>query len=128
MHASQIANRVNAMIRLGVMEAEIIRRQKTLLEDFGQTPELGDLSPDRKFRVLFIGKATPSFMVIVNAMQDKGVEVTAAFTSFSAFDYLHGEPFDAVVMNALEHSEPAFSISEAMRRNSKLYHLSLIHI
>jgi len=122
MHASQIANRVNAMIRLGVMEAEIIRRQETLLEDFGQTPELGDLSPDRKFRVLFIGKATPSFMVIVNAMQDKGVEVTAAFTSFSAFDYLHGEPFDAVVMNALEQTEPAFSISEAMRRNSKLYH------
>ena len=122
MHASQIANRVNAMIRLGVMEAEIIRRQETLREDFGQTPELGDLSPDRKFRVLFIGKAAPSFMIIVNAMQEKGVEVTAAFKSFSAIDYLHGEPFDAVVMNALEQSEPAFSISEAMRRNSKLYH------
>ena len=122
MHASQIANRVNAMIRLGVMEAEIIRRQETLQEHFGQMPKIGDLSPNRKFRVLFIGKATPSFMVIVNAMQDKGVEVTAAFTSFSAFDYLHGDPFDAVVMNALQQSEPAFSISEAMRRNSKLYH------
>jgi two-component system cell cycle response regulator PopA len=122
MHASQIANRVNAMIRLGVMEAEISRRQETLREVFGETLELGDLSVNRKFRVLFIGKATPSFMVIVNALQDKGVEVTAAFTSFSAFDYLHGDPFDAVVMNALEQTEPAFSISEAMRRNSKLYH------
>lgn len=122
MHASQIANRVNAMIRLGVMEGEISRRLETLREDFGQTPSIGDFSPDRKFRVLFIGKASPSFMVIINALQDKGVDVIAAFTSFSAFDYLHGDPFDAVVMNALEHSEPAFSISEAMRRNSKLYH------
>ena len=122
MHASQIANRVNAMIRLGVMDGEISRRLDTLRESFGQTPDIGDLSPNRKFRVLFIGKASPSFMVIINALQDKGVDVTAAFTSFSAFDYLHGEPFDAVVMNALEQSEPAFSISEAMRRNSKLYH------
>lgn len=122
MHPSQIANRVNAMIRLGVMEGEISRRLETLRDDFGQIPNVGEMSPDRKFRVLFIGKASPSFMVIINALQDKGVEVTAAFTSFSAFDYLHGDPFDAVVMNTLEQSEPAFSISEAMRRNSKLYH------
>lgn len=122
MHASQIANRVNAMIRLGVMESEITRRLETLRDDFGQSPDIGDLSPDRKFRVLFIGKATPSFMVIINALQDKGVEVTAAFTSFSAFDYLHGDSFDAVVMNALNQTEPAFSICEAMQRNSKLYH------
>ena len=122
MHASQIANRVNAMIRLGVMDGEITRRLETLHDSFGQNPDIGDLSPNRKFRVLFIGKASPSFMVIVNALQDKGVEVTAAFTSFSAFDYLHGDSFDAVVMNALDQSEPAFSISEAMRRNSKLYH------
>lgn len=122
MHPSQIANRVNAMVRLGVMEGEIERRLATLEESFGQIPKIGDFSPDRKFRVLFIGKASPSFMIIINALQDKGVDVIAAFTSFSAFDYLHGKPFDAVVMNALEHSEPAFSISETMRRNSKLYH------
>jgi len=111
MHASQIANRVHAMIRLGVMEGEIGRRLETLREDFSETPQIGDFSPDRKFRVLFIGKASPSFMIIINALQDKGVDVVAAFTSFSAFDYLHGDPFDAVVMNALEQSEPAFSIS-----------------
>jgi len=122
MHASQIANRVNAMIRLGVMEGEITRRLETLRDDFGQNLNIDDLSPDRKFRVLFIGKASPSFMVIINALQDKGVEVTAAFTSFSAFDYLHSDTFDAVVMNTLEQNEPAFSICKAMQRNSKLYH------
>jgi len=122
MHASQIANRVNAMIRLGDMENEITRRLATLREDFQQDPQISDMTSERRFRVLFIGKASPAFMVIINALQDKGVDVIAAFTSFSAFDYLHGDPFDAVVMNALEQSEPALSISEAMRRNSKLYH------
>jgi two-component system cell cycle response regulator PopA len=121
-HPSQIANRVNAMIRLGIMEGEITRRLETLRESFGQTVSIGDMNPERKFRVLFIGKAAPSFMVIINALQDKGVDVTAAFTSFSAFDYLHDEPFDAVIMNTLEQVEPGFSIAEAMRRNSRLYH------
>ncbi|GGX58884.1 GGDEF domain-containing protein [Litorimonas cladophorae] len=122
MHPSQIANRVNGMIRLGAMESEIGRRLATLSETFNFHPDLGDMTPNRRFRVLFIGKASPAFMVIINALQDKGVDVVAAFTSFSAFDYLHGEPFDAVVMNALEQTEPAFSISEAMRRNSRLFH------
>ena len=128
MHPSQIANRVNAMIRLGIMETEIQRRMQTLEEDFGQVVALKDMTPERRFRVLFIGKASPAFMVIVNALQHKGVEIVAAFTSFSAFDYLHGDPFDAVVMNALEQSEPALTISETMRRNAKLYHVPTLFL
>ncbi len=128
MHASQIANRVSSMIRLGTIEAEIHRRVATLREDFNEDVELGDMSPDRPFRVLFIGKASPAFMVVINALQDKGVEVVAAFTSFSAFDYLHGDPFDAVIMNALEQPEPALSISETMRKNTKLYHVPTLFL
>lgn len=128
MHASQIANRVSSMIRLGSIESEIHRRVATLREDFNEDIELGDMSPDRAFRVLFIGKASPAFMVVINALQNKGVEVVAAFTSFSAFDYLHGDPFDAVIMNALEQSEPALSISETMRKNTKLFHVPTIFL
>lgn len=128
MHPSQIANRVSSMIRLGVMEAEILRRTATLREDFQTEVELGDMSPHRRFRILFIGKASPSFMVIINALQDNGVDVVAAFTSFSAFEYLHGDPFDAVVMNAIEQSEPALTISSTMRRNTKLYHVPTLFL
>ena len=35
MHSSQIANRVDSMIRLGHMEVEITRRMETLTEEFG---------------------------------------------------------------------------------------------
>lgn len=128
MHPTQIANRVGSMIRLGRIESEITRRLTTLRDDFNETVELSDMSPNRRFRVLFIGKASPAFMIIVNAMQNKGVDVIAAFTSFSAFDYLHEGEFDAVIMNALDQSEPALSISETMRKNSKLYHVPTLFL
>ncbi|WP_418152941.1 hypothetical protein AB8615_05590 [Litorimonas sp. RW-G-Af-16] len=128
MHSSQVANRVDSMIRLGEMEVEITRRIETLRENFGQDVDLSSEDLDRPFRILFIGKATPGFMVIINALQSKNVEVVAAFTSFSAFDYLHDRQFDAVVMNALEQPEPALTISETMRRNAKLYHVPTLFL
>lgn len=128
MHSSQIANRVDSMIRLGQMETEITRRIETLREDFNQDVELTEDELNRPFRILFIGKATPAFMVVVNALQNKNVEVVAAFTSFSAFDYLHDRQFDAVVMNAITQPEPALTISETMRRNAKLYHVPTLFL
>jgi len=127
-HIKQIANRVNSMIRLGQMEREITRRVETLREDFNIDYELSEDELKKPFRILFIGKATPDFMVIINALQKKNVEVVAAFTSFSAFDFLHEGTFDAVVMNALEQSEPALTISETMRRNAKLYHVPTLFL
>jgi two-component system cell cycle response regulator PopA len=127
-HITQIANRVSSMIRLGQMEREIVRRVDTLREDFEIEYELSDEMLRSSFRILFIGKASPDFMVIINALQKKNVEVVAAFTSFSAFDFLHEHKFDAVVMNALEQTEPAFTISETMRRNPTLYHVPTLFL
>ena len=127
-HITQIANRVSSMIRLGQMEKEIIRRVDTLREDFNIDYELSDKALRSPFRILFIGKATPDFMIIINALQKKNVEVVAAFTSFSAFDFLHERTFDAVVMNALEQSEPALTITETMRRNARLYHVPTLFL
>ncbi len=128
MHSSQIANRVHSMIRLGHMEAEITRRIDTLNEDFGYETHLPNALSHRPFQILFVGKATPAFMIVINALQEKNVKVIAAFTSFTAFDYLHEERFDAVVMNALDHAEPALSISQTMRRNSALYHIPTLFL
>ncbi|MEM7730407.1 MAG: hypothetical protein AAF311_14245, partial [Pseudomonadota bacterium] len=122
-HAVQVAYRIASLIRLGQMEAEIIRRQDTLRESFGQELKLPETPERRPFKVLFIGRADPAYMAVVNALQDKNVDVVAAFTSFSAFDYLHETAFDAVVMNALEGSEPAMTIAETMRRNPRLFHV-----
>jgi two-component system cell cycle response regulator PopA len=122
-HAVQVAHRVSSMIRLGQMEAEIVRRMETLRDSFDKDITLPDAQLRQPFRVLFIGKADPAYMAVVNAHQDKNVNVVAAFTSFSAFDYLHDRTFDAVVMNALKGGEPALTIAETMRRNPRLFHV-----
>ncbi|MGJ8562253.1 MAG: hypothetical protein ACSHXY_01765 [Alphaproteobacteria bacterium] len=121
-HPAQIAGRVNAMIRLSAMQREIALRIETLNEDFGIDYTLTEPDVKAPFRALFIGKASPQFMVVINALEKKNVEVIAAFTSYSAFDYLHETPFDAVVMNMLSSTEPGLTISETMRKNSALYH------
>ncbi len=121
-HPDQIAQRVAAMLRLSIMQTEIVLRQETLREDFEIDYHLDENVFADRLRVLFIGKASSQFMVMINALEEKNVEVVAAFTSFTAFDFLHESRFDAVVMNALSHSEPALSITQTMRRNSALFH------
>lgn len=122
-HPVQVAQRMSSLIRLGQIESEIVRRMETLRESFGQDISLSDTTLRSPFRILFIGRADPAYMSVVHALQDKNTEIVAAFTSFSAFDYLHDSNFDAVVINALSGSEPALTISETMRRNPRLFHV-----
>ena len=122
-HPFQIVLRVSALMRLAEMEQEITLRLQTLEEDFYVKPEIPEPSTDSRFKILFIGKASPEFMVIINALQKEHVNVVAAFTSFTAFDFLYEQTFDTVVINGLKSTEPAFSIVETMRKNAKLYHV-----
>lgn len=122
-HPKQIAIRVQSLVRLTLMEHEILRRTETLREHFGIHYELTEDALLKPFKVLFVGKPTPEFMIIINSLQEKEIEVVAAFTTFNAFDYLYETQFDAVVMNALEDLELPLTITSTMRRNAKLYHV-----
>lgn len=122
-HPSQVATRVDSLIRLSAMEQEIMRRITTLKEGFNIDYTLEESALSRPFKILFVGKPTPEFMVVINALQEKNVDVVAAFTTFSAFDYLYEAQFNAVVLNALEDVEPPLTISSTMRKNAKLYHI-----
>ncbi|PHR93294.1 MAG: hypothetical protein COA69_04960 [Robiginitomaculum sp.] len=122
-HPVQVVLRTFGLIRLAEMEQEISLRLQTLEKDFQITPELPEQEQRDRFKILFIGKASPEFMIIINALQKEHVNVVAAFTSFTAFDYLYEQTFDAVVMNGLGGREPAFSVVQTMRKNAKLYHV-----
>lgn len=122
-HPKQIATRVQSLVRLSLMEYEILRRTETLREDFGIDYELTENALSKPFKVLFVGKPSPEFMIVINSLQEKQIEVVAAFTTFNAFDYLYETQFDAVVMNALEDIELPLTITSTMRRNAKLYHV-----
>jgi two-component system cell cycle response regulator PopA len=122
----QILARTQALIRLSHMQLEINMRLETLQKNFGLSIVLPKASSHKPLSVLFIGKASPEFMVVINALQKKYVNVVAAFTSFTAFDYLYEQEFDAVVINGLTSSEPAFSIAETMRKNAKLFPIPIL--
>lgn len=120
----QLANRVQSLRRLWVME-DIAHRRKAACKVFGHDiPE--ETAAERKPTVLFVGEATARFMAIRHALAASGTTTVAAFSSFSAFDYLHERPFDAVILNALEKQDLAFTISSAMRRNARLYHTPVL--
>ena len=127
-HPAQISQRLESVLRLQRMEREIVHRVETYNQDFGIECDFSLDAVNRPFNILFVGKATPDFMVILNALHNFDVKITAAFSSYSAFNYLHDDEFDAVVMNAIEDTAPPIMVTETMKRNSQLYDIPVIFL
>jgi two-component system cell cycle response regulator PopA len=123
-HPAQAALRLEQLVRATVAEEELELRRETFAERGRQldAPPV----PDHPFRVLCIGEPAPRFLALSNALGNAGAEAVAAFTSFTAFDYLHERPFDAVVLWAGEGSAEALSITAGMRRNTRLFHIPAV--
>lgn len=120
LHPAQAVMRLETLVRTAVSEEEFELRLETFA-DRGRRLELPD--PDSSpFRVLAIGEPAPQFLALSNALSRNGAEVVGAFTAYTAFDYLHERPFDAVVLWAGDNSQEALSIAAGMRRNTRLYH------
>lgn len=122
--AVQIAARIRALFRLHTMEI-IARRRTEVSALYGQKPGLVERQ-DQPACVLYVGDASPRFMALQHTLASVGADIVAAFSSYSAFDYLHERPFDAVVLNAADKRDIAFTISSAMRRNARLYHTPVL--
>ncbi len=120
----QIAARVRALFRLHTMEI-IARRRTEVSALYGQKPGLVERQ-DQPPCILYVGDASPRFMALQHTLASVDAEVVAAFSSYSAFDYLHERAFDAVVLNAEGKRDIAFTISSAMRRNARLYHTPVL--
>lgn len=121
---AQVAARARSLFRLHAMEA-IAARRASVNALYGEKPDLVT-RPDARSSVLYVGDASPRFMSLQHIMEADDVEVIAAFSSYSAFDYLHERSFDAVVLNANDKADTAFTISSAMRRNARLYHTPVL--
>ena len=120
LHPAQAAMRLETLVRTAVAEEEFEVRVETFAERGHplDPPEI-DSTP---YRVLAIGEPAPQFLALSNALARSGAEVVGAFTAFTAFDYLHERPFDAVVLWAGENPQEALSIAAGLRRNTRLYH------
>jgi len=121
LHPAQAVMRLESLVRMAVAEEEFELRLATFSEKGRQLD-----SPGRDggaLRILAVGEPAPQFLALSNALARQGAEVVGAFTAYTAFDYLHEKPFDAVVLwGGQDHSE-ALSIGAGMRRNTRLYHI-----
>ncbi len=121
LHPAQAALRLESLTRMTIAEEEFALR----LETFGERGRQLDLPADSTapYRVLAIGEPAPQFLALSNALAEGGAEVVGAFTAYTAFDYLHEQHFDAVVLWAGDNQAEALSIAAGMRRNTRLYHV-----
>jgi two-component system cell cycle response regulator PopA len=121
LHPAQAALRLGQLVRAGIAEEEVELRAHTFAARGHQLdlprPAEGPL------RVLTVGEPAPKFLALSHALTEQGADVTAAFTAYTAFDFLHDRPFDAVVLWAGKNDAEALSIATGMRRNTRLFHL-----
>jgi two-component system cell cycle response regulator PopA len=121
LHPAQIALRLEQLVRTAVAEEEFALRRQTFAErGAGLEPPT---EPNRPIRVLAVGGPAPQFLALSNALDRQGAEVIAAFTPYTAFDFLHEKPFDAVLLWGGEDADEAVSIAAGMRRNTRLFHI-----
>ncbi|KQY64941.1 MULTISPECIES: diguanylate cyclase domain-containing protein [unclassified Brevundimonas] len=123
-HAAQAALRLENLIRSAIAEEEVSLREATFAARGQPLPPTDvDATP---LRVLAAGKPDRHFLALSNALTERGCEVVAAPTPYTAFDYLHEKPFDAAVLWGAEDHAPALSIASGMKRNTRLYHIPAV--
>lgn len=123
-HAVQIAGRLRALCRLTVLE-DMARLRMADARAAGVPAGPPQVGPEES-SILFVGAPCPAFMRLQHAMAGARVETIAAFSTFTAFDYLHERAFDAVILNTDPNPELAHTVCSAMRRNTRLYHTPAI--
>jgi two-component system cell cycle response regulator PopA len=121
LHPAQAIMRLESLVRMAVAEEEFELRLETFAER-GRRLDLPE-TEGGQLRVLCIGEPAPQFLALSNALGRYEAQVVGAFTSYTAFDYLHERTFDAVVIWAGDNPQEALSIIAGMRRNTRLYHV-----
>ncbi len=126
-HPVQAALRLEVLVRAAAAEDEAELRAATFA---ARGRPLPPLAPDpAPMQILAVGEPAPKFLALRHALVAAGAEVVGAFTPFTAFDYLHERPFDAVVLWAGETHAEALSIVGGMKRNTKLFHIpTVLHL
>lgn len=122
-HPTQVALRLEQLVRTAVAEEEFELRRETFAAR-GITLDPPRVQGPR--RILTVGAPDPRFLALSNALAHSEAEVTGAFTPYTAFDYLHERPFDAVVLWGGDDHAEALAIAAGMKRNTRLFHIPAI--
>lgn len=124
LHPTQTALRLEMLTRAAVAEEELALRSETFADRL--RGPLHASPTTMPLKILTIGEPSPRFLQLEHELRALGAETTGAFTAYTAFDYLHEQSFDAVVLWSGETHAEALSIAGGMRRNTRLYHIPTI--
>ena len=124
LHPAQAALRLDQLARSAVAEEELALRSETFASRL--LAPLQARASDEPIQILTVGEPAPRFLALTHDLRQMGVETTGAFTAYTAFDYLHERPFDAVVLWSGDTHAEALSIAGGMRRNTRLFHIPTV--
>jgi two-component system cell cycle response regulator PopA len=124
LHPAQAAARLETLVRTATAREELELRMATFSER-GAALDPGEPGAE-PWKILAVGEPAPRFLALSNALIGHGAEVVGAFTAYTAFDYLHEQPFEAVVLWGGDNEGEALSIAAGMRRNTRLYHIPAV--
>lgn len=119
-HPQLLASQFEEQVRVAIIEEEAGRRRATL-DGLGIAPPTPH--SEHALKVLYVGAPSASFLALERAFAVHGGTIRAAFSSFTGFDHLHDEAFDAVVLNGADDLTTALSLCAALRRNTTLCHV-----
>lgn len=123
-HPTQALVRLEHLMRAAVAEEEFLLRCQTFADHDATLRRVED--ERQPVTILAIGAADERFLALSNSLAAGAVEVVAAPTPYTAFDYLHERSFDAAVLWGGENRSVAMSIASGMKRNTRLYHIPLV--
>ncbi|MDI7774487.1 diguanylate cyclase [Asticcacaulis sp. EMRT-3] len=123
-HPQQIVVSIEHLVRACIAEEEYVTRCETFAADLQDLDTLMKAQPP--LSLLSVGQPDPEFLAMSHALKAQGVDVVAALSSYSAFDYLHDKNFDAVLLWGGEQPSEALAIAAGMRRNTRLYHTPVL--
>ena len=123
-HPQQIVLMVEHLVRECVAEEEFDTRSATFNISADEIEKVDKL--DTPLAILSIGAPDPDFLALTHRLRGKGLEVVAALSSYSAFDYLHDRTFDSVLLWGGDQPSEQLAIASGMRRNTRLYHTPVL--
>ena len=123
-HGQQISVCIEHMVRACVAEEEYDIRCQTFKTEAQSLDALMQNQP--KLSLLSVGQPNPEFLALSHALTAHDIEVVAALSSYSAFDYLHDKSFDGVLLWGGAQPSEALAIASGMRRNTRLYHTPVL--
>jgi diguanylate cyclase (GGDEF)-like protein len=122
----QLLGRLGCHLRLGTMREELVRRAATA-KKYGVNQAL--VAPPEEFdgimQLLVVGGRGDSFSVL-EATMGADTDLTFAWSSQTALDYLSRRPFDAVLIDMESHDGEALRLCSEIRAHPSLSTLPVL--